>query len=60
MAGILGWVAVIVANLGILAWLAVDRKVTVLQSQYATLSGPQYQAYWKYHHLVVHLQHRTP
>ena len=46
MAGILGWIAVIIANLGILAWLAVDRKVTVLQSQYATLSGPQYQAYW--------------
>ena len=46
MAGILSWIAVIVANIGILAWLAVDRKVTVLQSQYATLSGPQYQAYW--------------
>ena len=46
MAGILSWIAVIVANLGILAWLAIDKKVTVLQSQYATLSGPQYQAYW--------------
>ena len=32
--------------LGVIGWLSISKGVTVLQSQYATLSGPVYRDYW--------------
>ena len=39
-AGVITWVVILLANIGIIGWLAVGKGVTSLQSQYATLSGP--------------------
>ena len=39
-AGVVTWIVILLANIGIIGWLAIGKGVTSLQSQYATLSGP--------------------